>query len=54
MTSTYKRRLESITLIPVGDGEFDIELDGELVYSKLETGVFPDHSTITDAIDQRL
>jgi len=54
LTSIYKRRLESITLIAAGDGEFDIELDGELVYSKLETGVFPDHSTITDAIDQRL
>jgi len=54
LISTYKRRLKSITLIPAGDGEFDIELDGELVYSKLETGVFPDHSAITDEIDRRL
>jgi selenoprotein W-related protein len=54
LTSTYKNRLESITLIPAGDGEFDIELDGELVYTKLETGVFPDHSAITEAIDARL
>lgn len=50
----YKQRLESITLVPAGDGEFDIELDGELVYTKLETGVFPDHSIITQAIDERL
>jgi len=51
---TYKQRLESITLIPAGGGEFDIALDGELVYTKLETGVFPDHGTITQAIDERL
>ncbi len=52
--NTYKRRLESITLIPAGDGEFDIRLDGEMVYSKLETNVFPPHGTITAAIDERL
>jgi len=50
----YKQRLESITLVAAGDGEFDIELDGELVYTKLETGVFPEHSIITQAIDERL
>ena len=52
--NTYKKRLESITLIPAGDGEFDIRLDGEMVYSKLITNVFPPHDTITDAIDERL
>ena len=50
----YKQRLESITLIPAGDGEFDIRLDGEMVYSKLKTNVFPRHDEITDLIDERL
>ena len=50
----YKQRLESITLIPAGDGEFDIRLDGEMVYSKLTTNVFPGHEEITDFIDERL
>jgi selenoprotein W-related protein len=54
LANKYKQRLESITLVPAGDGEFDIELDGELVYSKLDTGVFPDHAIITQAIDERL
>ena len=50
----YKQRIESITLIPAGDGEFDIRLDGEMVYSKLKTDRFPEHEEITDLIDERL
>ncbi len=50
----YKQRLESITLIPAGDGEFDIRLDDEMVYSKLKTNVFPQNQEITDLIDERL
>ena len=50
----FKRKIESITLIPAGDGEFDIRLDGEMVYSKLKTDVFPSHQEITDLIEERL
>ncbi len=50
----YKQRLESITFIPAGDGEFDIRLDEEMVYSKLKTNVFPGHEEITSLIDGRL
>jgi len=31
----------SAELIPGGSGVFDVEKDGELIYSKSETGRFP-------------
>ena len=50
----YKQRIESITLIAAEDGEFDIRLDGKMVYSKLKTNVFPQNQEIIDLIDERL
>jgi selenoprotein W-related protein len=37
-------------LIPVSGGAFEVYLNSELLYSKLETGVFPD----TDEIIRQL
>jgi len=39
---SYKERLASLELQPSRGGCFELTLDGELVYSKLETGTFPD------------
>ncbi|MCX2982020.1 SelT/SelW/SelH family protein [Halieaceae bacterium IMCC14734] len=36
----------SSELIPKGRGIFDVEVDGRLVYSKFETGVFPDNEQL--------
>jgi predicted Rdx family selenoprotein len=33
--------------IPGGKGQFDVFRDGELIYSKRETGRFPDEAEIT-------
>jgi len=35
------------TLIPEGKGIFDVRIDGDLIYSKYETGRFPDNGEIT-------
>lgn len=32
------------------DGVFDVKVDGDLIYSKHETGVFPEHSLILDKL----
>lgn len=40
--------------MPAGGGCFEIALDGDLVYSKLQTGTFPDESVIVDVVSQRL
>jgi selT/selW/selH-like putative selenoprotein len=38
------------TDIPGGKGQFDVVRDGELVYSKHETGRFPEHDEIVAAL----
>ena len=50
----YKQRLEAIILVPSAGGRFEVELDGDLIHSKLETGSFPDPAKIVKAIDGRL
>ena len=50
----YKQRLESWTLIPSDGGKYEVTIDGELVYSKLDTGEFPSSDQIKAEIDQRL
>jgi selT/selW/selH-like putative selenoprotein len=36
--------------IPGSSGQFDVVRDGELVYSKHETGRFPEHDEILAAL----
>ena len=52
--SEYKNRIESLTLVPSDGGRFEVSLDRKLVYSKLETGKFPEYETIKQEIDRRL
>ena len=35
-----------MTLVPAGGGVFEVEFDGELVYSKKKTGEFPKEDAI--------
>jgi selenoprotein W-related protein len=51
---TYKQKMAKLVLVPSGGGKFEVTIDGELVYSKLETGEFPDHGVIHDAMRARL
>ena len=37
-------------LIPKGRGIFDVVVDGNLVYSKYETGTFPDNDRLVSLI----
>jgi selenoprotein W-related protein len=41
-------------LIPASGGCFEVSLDGKLIYSKLETGKFPDERALVDAVGTRL
>jgi selT/selW/selH-like putative selenoprotein len=42
--------VEEIAIAPFGDGRFEVFVDGTLVYSKLETGDFPDDDTLVTKI----
>ena len=51
---TYKQKIQSLTLVPASGGCFEVSLAGELVYSKLETGRFPDEEQIVKLLGSRL
>jgi selenoprotein W-related protein len=44
----------ALKLIPAAGGRVEVTLDGELIYSKLETGDFPDNKQILEQIKGRL
>jgi selenoprotein W-related protein len=43
-----------LKLIPASGGCFELTVNGELVYSKLETGKFPDEQWVVSALGSRL
>ena len=46
--------MSELSLAPYGDGRFEVIVDGEKIYSKLETGDFPDDKTLTAKIKKRV
>ena len=50
----YKDDLEDVNLVPSSGGAFEVSLDGNLIYSKLSTGRFPEEKEVTDAIDKSM
>jgi selenoprotein W-related protein len=54
LLTAYKQQIKDLKLIPVGGGAFELSLDGELVYSKLKTGQFPEEDWVVDTVGNRL
>lgn len=52
--TAFKQKITAFKLIPAGGGCFEVAINGELVYSKLETGEFPDEREIQLAVASRL
>jgi selenoprotein W-related protein len=50
----FKQRIDDLKLIPGGGGCFELTVDGELLYSKLQTGRFPDEKAMIEAMGKRL
>jgi selenoprotein W-related protein len=50
LLSAYKQKIKELRLIPSSGGCFELTVDGELLYSKLQTGSFPDERTMLDAV----
>ena len=40
-----------VQLIEGGGGIFDVKVDGKLIYSKHETGRFPEHNEVLSQLD---
>jgi len=50
----YKNRLGEVALVPSSGGAFEVSVDGAGIYSKLETGRFPDERLIVKEIGSKL
>lgn len=46
----FKDRVEEFTLVPAGGGKFELFKDGQEIYSKKETGEFPDEREMVEAL----
>jgi selenoprotein W-related protein len=54
LLTTYKQKIRELTLIPLSGGCFELSVNGDLIYSKLKTGEFPDEQWAVDAVGARL
>ncbi len=54
LLNTYKQSIQDLKLIPSGGGCFELTVNGELLYSKLKTGEFPDENAMVDAVGKRV
>lgn len=54
LLTQFKQRIAELKLIPAGGGCFELTLDGDLIYSKLQTGTFPDEGSMAQAVADRL
>ena len=54
LLTAYKQKIKDFKLIPGGGGCFEVSLNGDLIYSKLKTGKFPDEQWVLDAVGARL
>jgi len=50
----YKQKITDLKLTPGGGGCFELTVDGELIYSKLKTGKFPDEGAMVAAVGKRM
>ena len=54
LLTTLKQKIADFTLIPSGGGAFELKVNGELIYSKLQTGEFPDEQWVLDTLSGRV
>jgi len=54
LLNKYKNRLGEVALVPSGGGAFEVSVNGTLVYSKLQTGRFPDERALLNEMDTKV
>ena len=54
LLSSYKQQIGEMKLIPSSGGCFELSINGDLIYSKLKTGAFPDEDAMVEAVGARL
>ncbi len=54
LLNKYKSALSEVALIPSSGGAFEVSVDGAKVFSKLETGKFPDERALLNEMDNAI
>jgi selenoprotein W-related protein len=54
LLNQYKNQIGEVALVPSAGGAFEVNLDGEKVYSKLETGTFPNERALLGQMGPKL
>jgi selenoprotein W-related protein len=54
LLTEFKQNIEDLKLIPSKGGCFELTVDGNLVYSKLKTGQFPDEKAILKQLQAKV
>jgi len=47
LLTQYRKDIEELKLIPSGGGCFEVSVNGEVIFSKLSEGRFPDPKELT-------
>jgi selenoprotein W-related protein len=50
----YKRTISRFVMIPSAGGCFELTVGGKKLYSKLETGEFPDEDKLVEAVGKAI
>jgi selenoprotein W-related protein len=46
----FETKIESLTLVPSNGGRYEISVNGQLLFSKLKTGRFPEAGEVTGLV----
>ena len=50
LLENLKQRVSTLELEPAGGGVFEVFVDGDLIYSKEQTGEFPEPQSVLDQV----
>jgi selenoprotein W-related protein len=53
LLNTYRSGIKDLRLIPAGGGVFEVEVNGQLVYSKKAVGKFPDEQVLVADLQKK-
>jgi len=54
LLTIYKTRIKDLKLVPSNGGCFELSVGGDLIYSKLKTGQFPDEEWAVEQVGAKL
>lgn len=54
LLAQWGQNIKALTLVPSSGGVFEIELNGELIYSKAKTGRHADDGEVEDILEKKI